>query len=131
MNLWIAMSGLLIGLALALLIRELVPAGPSLRAAVGRLDARSDAAAPPPSRSRELARNLSASVPWLPVPAADRRLLGQNTEDWLASKGHARALRVSRSAGPVRFAVTERPQPALEHPRSRLARGRACALLQK
>jgi len=86
MNPWIVVSGLLIGLATALLVRELVPAGPSLRAAIGRLEARSDPVRPGPSRSRELARGLRASVPWLPVPAADLRLLGQQTEDWLASK---------------------------------------------
>jgi Flp pilus assembly protein TadB len=84
MNLWIVLSGLLIGLGAALLVRELVPAGPSLRAAIGRLEARSDTVRP--SRSRELAHSLGDFLPWLPVPAADLRLLGQDTEDWLASK---------------------------------------------
>lgn len=86
MTVWVVLSGLLAGLAVALLIRELAPAGPSLRAAIGRLDARPEAAAVLPSRSRRFARNLAASLPWLPVPAADLRLLGQATEDWLASK---------------------------------------------
>ncbi len=84
MNLWIVVSGLLIGLGAALLVRELVPAGPSLRAAIGRLEARPDTIRP--SRSRDLAHTLTASMPWLPVPGTDLRLLGQDTEDWLASK---------------------------------------------
>jgi Flp pilus assembly protein TadB len=86
MSIWIVIAGLLIGLATALLIRELVPAGPSLHAAIGRLEARSDTTQVAPSRSRELARSLSASMPWLPVPGTDLGLLGQDTEDWLASK---------------------------------------------
>jgi Flp pilus assembly protein TadB len=83
-NLWIIVSGLLIGLGVALLVRELVPAGPSLQAAIGRLEARQDAVRRP--RSRDLAHTLTASMSWLPVPGADLRLLGQDTEDWLASK---------------------------------------------
>jgi Flp pilus assembly protein TadB len=84
MSLWIVVAGLLIGLGAALLLRELVPAGPSLRAAIGRLEARPDTFRP--SRSRELAHSLSAGMSWLPVPVTDLRLLGQDTEDWLASK---------------------------------------------
>lgn len=86
MSLWIIASGLLVGCAVALLVRELVPAGPSLRAALGRLEARPDTAPAARSRSREFVRHLSMNLPWLPVPAADLRLLGQATEDWLASK---------------------------------------------
>jgi Flp pilus assembly protein TadB len=85
MNPWIIVSGLLIGLAAAVLIGELVPAGPSLRAAIGRLEARPDPVRHV-TRPRELARRLGASLPWLPVPAADLRLLGQEVEDWLATK---------------------------------------------
>ncbi len=85
MNLWIVVSGMLIGLAVAVLIGELVPAGPSLRAAFGRLEARSGPARPV-TRPRELARSLSASLPWLPVPVTDLRLLGQEVEDWMAVK---------------------------------------------
>jgi Flp pilus assembly protein TadB len=85
MNPWIIVSGLFIGLAAAVLIGELVPAGPSLRAALGRLEARPDPARHL-TRPRELARSLGASLPWLPVPAADLRLLGQEVEDWLATK---------------------------------------------
>jgi Flp pilus assembly protein TadB len=87
-NLWIIAAGLLIGSAAALLIRELIPAGPSLRAAIGRLEtaARPDGGQPGTSRSRELARVFRALAPWLPVPAADLRLLGHRADDWLASK---------------------------------------------
>jgi Flp pilus assembly protein TadB len=84
MSLWIVVGGLLIGLGAALLVRELIPAGPSLSAAIGRMEARPDIVRP--ARSRDLARQLTAGLSWVPVPAADLRLLGQDTEDWLASK---------------------------------------------
>ncbi len=86
MSSWVLVAGLLIGLAAAVLIGELIPAGPSLRAAFGRLESTRPAETAPPVRARELASRLAASVPWLPIPAADLRLLGQETDEWLASK---------------------------------------------
>jgi Flp pilus assembly protein TadB len=103
---WIVLAGLLLGSAAALLIRELIPAGPSLRAAIGRLESTAqlgstgelgstgqlgttgqpDGARPVISRTRELARGFRAMTPWLPVPAADLRLLGRETDEWLATK---------------------------------------------
>jgi Flp pilus assembly protein TadB len=85
---WVIVAGLLAGLAVAVLIGELIPAGPSLRAAFGRMESTrpADAAQPVTSTARELASRIAASVPWLPVPAADLRLLGQETDEWLASK---------------------------------------------
>jgi Flp pilus assembly protein TadB len=81
-------AGLLVGLGAWLAVRELVPTGPSLRAAVARLDAPRPAGAVRPDRPglRELASTLGAAAPWLPLPAADLRLLGQEPEQWLASK---------------------------------------------
>lgn len=88
MNLWIILAGLLFGLAAAVVAREIVPARPSLRAALGRLDAaRAPGSAQPVApRLHELARTLGIAAPWLPVPAADLRLLGQRPDEWLASK---------------------------------------------
>lgn len=88
MNFLIIAAGLLGGLGAWLAIRELMPAGPSLRAAIGRLETGQslDVARPVSSRSRELARSLGAAAPWLPVPAADLRMLGQDRDEWLAKK---------------------------------------------
>jgi Flp pilus assembly protein TadB len=86
---WLVVGGLLAGLGCWLVISELIPAGPSLRAAMARLDSRGGRAeeqAPFPVR---LGRRLGAAVPWLPVPATDLRLLGQEQAEWLARKvGH-------------------------------------------
>jgi Flp pilus assembly protein TadB len=88
MNLWLTAAGLLCGLGAWLAVRELVPSGPSLRAAVERLDADRGVDGPEGERSsmRELASSLRTAAPWLPVPAADLRLLRQETDEWLASK---------------------------------------------
>lgn len=85
MSAWLIAAGLLAGLGCWLAVRELIPAGPSLRAAIDRLDSggRDDAATSVPVR---LGRWLSAAAPWLPVPAQDLRLLGQDPADWLATK---------------------------------------------
>jgi Flp pilus assembly protein TadB len=88
MSLWVIVAGVLGGLGAWLAVRELVPTGPSLRAAVERLDASQEIGAGSPARSglRDLASSLAAAVPWLPVPATDLRLLGQERDEWLASK---------------------------------------------
>jgi Flp pilus assembly protein TadB len=88
MNLWVIVAGLLSGLGAWLAVRELVPSGPSLQAAVERLEADRAAAGRQDERSslRELARGLRTAAPWLPVPTADLRLLGQETDEWFASK---------------------------------------------
>jgi hypothetical protein len=83
---WLVVAGLLAGLGCWLVISELIPTGPSLRAAIDRLDStggRADDQAP--FRVR-LGRHLAAAVPWLPVPATDLRILGQDPAAWLASK---------------------------------------------
>jgi Flp pilus assembly protein TadB len=83
---WLVLAGLLAGLACWLVISELVPAGPSLGAAIDRLDSgggRTDDWAPLPVR---LGRRLAAAAPWLSVPTTDLRLLGQDPAEWLTSK---------------------------------------------
>lgn len=88
MSPWVIGAGLLTGLGAWLAVCELVPARSSLRAAVERLDAgwTRPPAGPRPPLPRRLAGSLSAAAPWLPVPAADLRLLGQDRDEWLASK---------------------------------------------
>ena len=86
MNLWLIAAGALAGLGCWLAVRELLPAGPSLRAALDRLDGAAAAGrAQVPLRVRAGSR-LSRAAPWLPVPAADLRLLGQDPADWWATK---------------------------------------------
>ncbi len=85
MSMWLIAAGLLTGLGCWLAITELIPAGPSLRAAMDRLDSGGSAqdAGSLPVRT---GRRLAAAMPWLPVPVPDLRLLGQDPGDWLASK---------------------------------------------
>ena len=82
---WLIAGGVLAGLGLWLAVRELIPAAPSLRAAMARLDA-TDGDADQVSARLRLGRRLTAVAPWLPVPVQDLRLLGQDPADWLASK---------------------------------------------
>jgi Flp pilus assembly protein TadB len=85
-SLWLVAAGALAGLGCWLAVRELLPAGPSLRAALDRLDSAATAGrAQVPLRVRAGGR-LSRAAPWLPVPAADLRLLGQDPADWWATK---------------------------------------------
>jgi Flp pilus assembly protein TadB len=88
MTLLVVLAGLLAGLGASVLISELLPARPSLHAAVRRLDGsdRQQGADGRTSAASRLATRAAARAPWLPVPAADLRLLGQQTGDWLAGK---------------------------------------------
>lgn len=92
MSRWVVVGGLLAGLGCWLAVSELIPAGPSLIAAVGRLASAvspRNAGTGPANSGRlpvRLRRGLRGTVPWLPIPVADLRLLGQDREAWLASK---------------------------------------------
>jgi len=85
MSMWLIAAGLFGGLGCWLVISELIPAGPSLRAAIDRLDSGGGAqeAVSLPGR---LGNRLAAAMPWLPVPVKDLRLLGQDPGGWLVSK---------------------------------------------
>lgn len=85
MNGWIPVTGAGAALGLLLVIDELLPPAARLDAALTRLTA---AGPPQPDgpAPRRLARQLAVAAPWLPVPSADLRLLGQDTEAWVASK---------------------------------------------
>jgi Flp pilus assembly protein TadB len=84
-------AGVLVGLGIFLVIRELAPAGARLNAALARLATVYDQPPQKPTAGRRtagvrLARHLQTSAPWLPVPVADLTLLGQDRDSWLASK---------------------------------------------
>ena len=85
MSVWLVPAGLLAGLGCWLAISELIPAGPSLSAAIARLDSGGGYQDAGSLRVR-LGRRLAAAMPWLPVPVTDLRLLGQDPGDWLARK---------------------------------------------
>lgn len=86
MNLWLIASGVLGGLGIFLVVREIVPASVRLDAALARLDVAGPAPAQGRPRAGGLARRIAAELPWVPVPSADLALLGQDPESWLASK---------------------------------------------
>jgi Flp pilus assembly protein TadB len=82
----VVLGGALVGLGLFLAIWLLVPSRPHLAAALARLGG--DDVSPLAGRrpARAAARQLAAAVPWLPVPAEDLAILGQDRETWLARK---------------------------------------------
>jgi tight adherence protein C len=86
MSLWLIVAGLMAGLGCWLVISELLPAAPSLRAAMDRLDSTAVAGAREVTWPVRAGRSLSRAAPWLPVPSADLRLLGQDPAEWWATK---------------------------------------------
>jgi Flp pilus assembly protein TadB len=81
----VILAGALAGVGVFAAVAQLMPGGPRLDAALARIHAaRSDEAELAGFR-RSLSRAVAA-VPWLPVPAADLALLGQDWERWLSSK---------------------------------------------
>jgi hypothetical protein len=84
-NPWVIAAGVLGGLGIFLVVREIIPAAARLDAALARLDS---AAAPGlrASLSLRLSQRLAAELPWLPVPSADLALLGKDRDVWIASK---------------------------------------------
>jgi hypothetical protein len=85
---WFVASGLVAGLGCWLAISELWPAAPNLRAALDRLDGGGIAAVPQLGTGLAgwLGIRIATAAPWLPVPVADLRLLGQTSSEWLARK---------------------------------------------
>jgi hypothetical protein len=87
----IVAAGVLVGLGIFLVVRELVPAGVRLdaalaRIATGREEATRRIASDRPTPGVRLGIRLQSAVPWLPVPVTDLALLGRDTYSWLASK---------------------------------------------
>jgi Flp pilus assembly protein TadB len=83
-NLLVIISGTLIGLGVFVAVSQLVPAKPSLDAALDRIGGTTGLDLDLTSM-RTLGRQVGA-LPWLPVPTADLALLGQDRERWLTSK---------------------------------------------
>ena len=84
MNLLLILSGTLVGLGVFVAVSQIVPARPSLDAALARIGgtAGDDSLG---LSIRSLGSRLR-SAGWLPVPAADLALLDQDAEQWLTSK---------------------------------------------
>jgi Flp pilus assembly protein TadB len=88
-NIFVVLSGTLVGLGIFIGISQLLPARSSLDAALARIHGSPAAGGPEnaaePFSRRTLGRRLG-TLPWLPVPDADLTLLGQDREQWLTSK---------------------------------------------
>jgi hypothetical protein len=84
-NLLVLLAGSLAGLGVFAAVAQLIPSGPQLDAALARIDA-AGLGELQLSPSRALIRQIAAAMPWLPVPAADLALLGQDRERWFANK---------------------------------------------
>jgi hypothetical protein len=83
---WLIVAGVLGGLGCWLVISELIPAGPSLAAAMERLASGGGHGDEVTSWSVRCGHRLVTVAPWLPVPATDLSLLGQEPAAWLARK---------------------------------------------
>jgi hypothetical protein len=85
LNPWVIAAGVLGGLGIFLVVREIIPAPSRLDAALARLES---VGAPGlrASLSLRLSQRLAAELPWLPVPSADLALLGKDRDVWIASK---------------------------------------------
>lgn len=89
MSIWVIVVGALVGLGVFVAVREVIPAGPRLDAALERLgdaDTRSAWQGSAVPRATRVGRQVSDALPWLPVPSKDLALLGQDKASWLASK---------------------------------------------
>lgn len=85
MNPLIVLAGTLAGLGVFAMVAQLIPGGPRLDAALARIHA-AGAEDPPLFGVRRSLGLLPSALPWLPVPAADLALLGQDRERWFSSK---------------------------------------------
>ena len=87
MNLWVIAAGILGGLGVFIVVRELVPAPSRLDAALARLDLGAALEpGPAPAPAGRLAHAVASELHWLPVPSADLALLGKDRASWIASK---------------------------------------------
>ncbi len=84
MNIIVIIAGVLAGLGVFIAVNQLLPAPAQLDSVLARIHgtARADR---DPASLRSVARQLS-NLPWLPVPATDLALLGQDREQWMVSK---------------------------------------------
>jgi Flp pilus assembly protein TadB len=85
MNPLVLLAGVLAGLGTFVAVAQAIPSRPRLDAALARIYAAGTQESPLPL-SRGTVRQIAAAMPWLPFPAADLALLGQDREVWLARK---------------------------------------------
>jgi len=81
----IALAGAVAGLGVFAAVAQLMPAAPRLDAALARIHAAAPGE-PELSGFRLSLSRFAAAMPWLPVPAADLALLGQDRERWFSNK---------------------------------------------
>jgi len=81
----VILAGTLAGLGVFAAVAQVVPSGPRLDAALARIHA-AGAEEAELSGFRRSHAQLAGVLPWLPVPAADLALLGQDRERWFSSK---------------------------------------------
>ena len=85
MNPWLVIAAAAAGLGCFIAVSEIFPAPARLSAALTRL-APADQSVLPAQPLRKLARRVQTAAPWVPIPAADLQLLGQDTDSWIATK---------------------------------------------
>jgi Flp pilus assembly protein TadB len=81
----IILAGALAGLGVFAAVAQLMPSGPRLDAALARIHA-AGSDEPDVAGLRRSLSQFAAALPWLPVPAADLALLGQDRERWFGNK---------------------------------------------
>jgi Flp pilus assembly protein TadB len=81
----VILAGTLAGLGVFAAVAQLVPSGPRLDAALARIHAAGAEESELSGLRRSVGR-LGTTLPWLPVPAADLALFGQDRERWFSSK---------------------------------------------
>jgi Type II secretion system (T2SS), protein F len=91
MNVYVVGAGVLVGLGFSVLLRELVPPGARLDAALARLATGREELGLRPAADDRISpgrhgRWLRVAAPWLRVPVTDLTLLGQEPESWLVGK---------------------------------------------
>jgi Flp pilus assembly protein TadB len=84
-SLMVPLAGCVAGLGVFVAMAQLMPSGPRLSVALARIHAAGTGEHQPPP-ARALIRQVSDAMPWLPIPAADLALLGQDRERWFAVK---------------------------------------------
>ena len=85
MNSLVVLAGAFAGLGVFITVGQLLPSGPRLDAALARIHA-AGAEEPALDGFQRALSQLASASPWLPVPATDLALLGQDRERWFSSK---------------------------------------------
>jgi Flp pilus assembly protein TadB len=81
----LVLAGASAGLGLSIALAQMLPGVVNLDAALASIHA-GGTEEPPLSGFRRLTSQMASALSWLPIPAADLALLGQERERWFASK---------------------------------------------